>query len=404
MFDALTCIRDYNAGRDPERLVLKYRNMRASPFVFLRGTCHLFYDRLPNERIFRHAPAAWVCGDLHLENFGSYKGDNRLAYFDLNDFDEAALAPCTWDPVRLLTSILVAAASLKVNRAEALALGQVFLEGYANGLAQGKARWIERDTAEGLVRELLDSLRNRPRSAFLDSRSTLKSPKGRKRVLRADGRKALPASAKQRAKVEAFMAAFAKTQPNPEFYKVIDVARRIAGTGSLGVDRYAILVAGKGSPDGNYILDLKEALPSSLVPHLHLKQPRWKSEAERVVAVQRRSQAVSMAFLQPVTMGKKAYILRGLLPSEDRVALDGGNGRKLRRLESVLRTMGELAAWDQLRSSGRDGSASADELIDFGHDPRWRPTLLSLAEGCAEQVKDDWKAYATAYDDGFYTL
>ncbi len=32
----------FNAGRDPERLTLKYRAMRKSPLGFLRGTNHLF--------------------------------------------------------------------------------------------------------------------------------------------------------------------------------------------------------------------------------------------------------------------------------------------------------------------------------------------------------------------------
>ncbi|HAN57343.1 MAG TPA: DUF2252 domain-containing protein, partial [Betaproteobacteria bacterium] len=64
---------------------LKYRNLRSNPFVFLRGTCHLFYDRLPRDRVLDRAPLTWICGDLHIENFGSYKGDNRLVYFDMND-------------------------------------------------------------------------------------------------------------------------------------------------------------------------------------------------------------------------------------------------------------------------------------------------------------------------------
>ena len=46
-------------------------------------------------------------------------------------------------------------------------------------------------------------------------------------------------------------------------------------------------------------------------------------QAHRVVAVQQRMQAVSMAFLQPVTMGHASYVLRGLQPTEDRVSLDG---------------------------------------------------------------------------------
>ncbi|NJK53097.1 MAG: DUF2252 family protein, partial [Leptolyngbyaceae cyanobacterium SU_3_3] len=66
-------------------------------FVFLRGSCHLFYEDLPTDSRLDAAPHTWICGDLHLQNFGSYKGDDRLVYFDINDFDEAALAPCTWD-------------------------------------------------------------------------------------------------------------------------------------------------------------------------------------------------------------------------------------------------------------------------------------------------------------------
>lgn len=47
-------------------------------FVFLRGSCHLFYARRPTAGALRKAPASWICGDLHLENFGSYKGDSQL--------------------------------------------------------------------------------------------------------------------------------------------------------------------------------------------------------------------------------------------------------------------------------------------------------------------------------------
>ena len=120
-----------------------------------------------------------------------------------------------------------------------------------------------------MVGALLDELRGRQRAAYLDSRTVRK---GNQRVLRVDGKKALPISEKQRAKVTSFMHAFAAEQPNPAFYKVLDVARRIAGTGSLGVDRYVMLVEGKGSPDTNYLLDLKQALPCSLAPYLSMSE------------------------------------------------------------------------------------------------------------------------------------
>jgi uncharacterized protein (DUF2252 family) len=397
MLNVAESIRNFNAGREPERLAMKYASLRTSPFVFLRGTCHLFYDRLPGDALFSKAPAGWLCGDAHLENFGSYKGDNRLVYFDLNDFDEAALAPVTWELVRFLSSILVAGDGLRATADEAAALCQVFLDAYAAALVPGKARWLERDTAEGLVQELLDTLKARSRPAFLDHRT---DRKGRGRVIRCDGKRALKADDDARARVTKLIDTFAATQDKPGFFKVLDVARRVAGTGSLGVARYIVLVEGKGSPDGNYLLDLKEALPSSLAPHLKLAQPAWPSQAHRVVGLQRRMQAVSMAFLHPIVGAKdsSSHVLRGLQPSEDRVSL-GAAGTSLEQIRGVIGEMGQLIAWAQLRSAGRQGSADADVLVDFGGSvTSWGADLLAAAHACAAQVRADWKDYCEAFD------
>jgi len=398
MTDVVDSIRNYNAKRDPERLQRKYLAMRHDPFTFLRGTCHLFYEQLPEAKWLAKAPPVWVCGDLHLENMGSYKGDNRLVYFDLNDFDEGALAPASWELVRLLTSVHMAAGSLHLSDAQADHLCRDFLDTYAAELRSGKARWVERDMATGMVGDLLQGLRGRLRPPFLDSRTIRK---GKHRSLRIDGRRALPVTDRQREKVVALIDSMASREDAPRFYRVLDVARRIAGTGSLGVDRFAILVEGKGSPDGNYLLDLKQARPSSLVPHLDVRQPAWRTDAERVVAVQARMQAISPAFFRAVDMSRKSYVLRGLQPSEDRLALADWRG-KLERLEGVLQTMGKLVAWAQLRSSGRDGSATADQLIAFGEKRRWQGPLPGLAKSCTRQVQRDWKSYCKAFDKGAF--
>src|SRR6266700_687104 len=102
-------IKQFNTGRLPEFLSIKYKGMKESAFRFFRGTCHLFYEDMSTLPPLPPAPVSWVCGDLHIENFGSYKGDNRLEYFDLNDFDESLQVPVTWEVARLLTSILLAA-------------------------------------------------------------------------------------------------------------------------------------------------------------------------------------------------------------------------------------------------------------------------------------------------------
>jgi uncharacterized protein (DUF2252 family) len=389
-------IRAANAGRDPTLRARKYAAMANDVFAFLRGTCHLFYARMPIARVTRSAPAAWACGDLHLANFGSYRGDNHLVYFDLNDFDEACLASCTWDLLRLSASVLVGRKALAVGAKDARSLCESLVAAYADAIAEGKARWLEREAATGAVRELLYGLRARKRPKHLDRYTEVS--RGQRKLV-ADGAHALPADRAQARLLRSFMAAFAKTQDNPRFFRVLDVARRVAGTGSLGLERYVLLVHGHGSPDGNFLLDLKEAARSSVAARTGLHQPRWPSEAHRVAAVQRRVQAISVAFLHPVVLEHKSFVLRALQPTQDRVDLTRVAGDAA-RLQQLMISLGRLAAWGQLRSSGRQGSATADELIRYWSKPRRSRKLLAFATQCAERVEEDWEAYRHTYAAG----
>ena len=54
--------------------------------------------------------------------------------------------------------------------------------------------------------------------------------------------------------------------------------------------------------------------------------------------------------------------------------------------------MGRLTAWAQLRSAGRQGSAIADELIEFGAGRRWVGGLLDTADGVAKRQTALWQA------------
>ena len=63
-----------------------------------------------------HSPVCWICGDLHIENFGSYKGDNRLVYFDLNDFDESILAPVSSTSPILIAIVMHIANNKKIMK------------------------------------------------------------------------------------------------------------------------------------------------------------------------------------------------------------------------------------------------------------------------------------------------
>ena len=186
---------------------------------------------------------------------------------------------------------------------------------------------------------------------------------------------------------------------DPKFFKLIDVARRIAGTGSLGLERYTILVNGGGTRSKRVLLDLKFAPASALAPYVGAKQPKWGSEAARVVSVQRRAQAIAPAFLQPVSIGSRSYVLRELMPTQDSVDLREPNV-DLAALEVLARDLGALVAWSELRSGGRDGSATIDELSAFARRRPWRRSLTNYAEHYADISWRYWKLFREAYRDG----
>lgn len=393
MTSAAQIIRLYNAQREPERLALKMAAMRETIFSFYRGTAHLFWQRVDEMSVAGSAPMAWCSGDLHLQNFGTYRGDNGLTYFDINDFDEAALAPCDWEVLRLVTSILVACPALGMTKAASKDLAKTALQTYRSELAGGKVRWIERKTATGAIGQLMTDLKKRSLVRMLDRRTVLK--KGR-RALDMNPARSLPVTAKVRADVERFVRGYGKTMGDPAFYTLLDVARRVSGTASLGLARFSLLVEGAGSPDGNALLDLKAAMPSSLAMISPARQPRWSDEAHRIVAVQQRCQAIAPSRLSAVTFAKQPFVLKQLQPSADRLDL-AHVGKDTGALCQVIESMAQLAAWAQLRSAGRDGSVPADALMAFAaSDDVWTTRLMTQAGDLAAVISADFKDFCAA--------
>ena len=167
------------------------------------------------------------------------------------------------------------------------------------------------------------------------------------------------------------------------------------------MERYVVLVEGKGAPNRPALLDIKCARPSALEPYVPTQQPKWRVPAERVVAVQKWMQAASPALLHPVTIAGGSYIVRELQPREDRLDLTASHG-KVGRLRAGVETMARVTAWGQLRASGRQGAAVADDLIAFGLDTRWHRQVLAYAERYGRHVERDWQAFRKALKEGFF--
>jgi uncharacterized protein (DUF2252 family) len=131
-------------GRDvaEEHLHAKHKKMSDGPFEFLRATYWRFAETILAEcPALKDAPQALAVGDIHVENFGTWRdADGRLVW-GVNDFDEAARMPYVLDIVRLATSAALATDHGLSDKA----ICEVIAEGYAEGLKAPKPFVLDRE-------------------------------------------------------------------------------------------------------------------------------------------------------------------------------------------------------------------------------------------------------------------
>ena len=90
-------------------LRLKHERLAESPFVFLRGTFYRWIQQWPAVCAkVADAPLVLSVGDLHIENFGTWRDVEGRLVWGVNDLDEACALPYTHDLVRLATSAVLA--------------------------------------------------------------------------------------------------------------------------------------------------------------------------------------------------------------------------------------------------------------------------------------------------------
>jgi uncharacterized protein (DUF2252 family) len=398
IFDRITA---FNANRNPNLVKYKYKRMSRDAFRFFRGTCHLFYEDLAQSKALPtlpSSPLAWICGDLHLENFGSYKADNHLVYFDLTDFDEGCLAPAAWEISRFVTSIVVALEGLGLDKKTIEQACQVYLSAYAHTLKKGKARYVEPQTAHGIVREFLQKVSENTFKVLLTERTETDEKDNRR--LKNIEKRLLPLEAELKKKLLAETTVWLKAHREERFHWVIlDAGFRVSGTSSIGIERYLLLAQNPKNPREMELLDMKQAMPSAIPMFMPTDfQPTWTSEAARIVAIQERMQNTTPALLSPFIFNDKPFIFKEMQPMSDKLDVKIVF-KKSEDAHPVLQNMGVLTASAQLRSSGRQGASTADDLIAFGADVSWQKAVIAFAFAYSQRVKLDFEAFVLERDN-----
>ncbi len=219
-------------------LLIKHQRMQDSPFAFLRASFFRWSDLwLKHMKQFDQAPKCLAVGDLHIENFGTWRDFEGRLIWGINDFDEACVMPYAIDLVRLATSAQIASSCdhLKVKLDVIMS---AILEGYERGLKEGGQAFVLEESHSFLRAIATHNLRD-PRLFWqkIDSYFPNKDkvPDKVKKLLKRH----LPKEAKN-----------------------LSYAHRSAGLGSLGRPRYLVRAELNG---GQIVREAKVLCPSAFL-------------------------------------------------------------------------------------------------------------------------------------------
>ena len=345
----------------------KLLRMKASPLAFLRGAAPLFYELLAAEPDLAAGPegSGFIQGDAHLENFGAYSPalheaggwKKGHATFQLNDFDEATHGAWRWDVLRLTTSLLLSGRELGQGGPEVLRLCRLVLESHAAAAFSD----VGLPAMPRPVAELVAKVDGRSHKKLLDDRT---EAGGHDRHF-VRGERYTEAPAEAVSAVPAALSLFAqrtadKGGPKPEQLEILDVAFRIAGTGSLGSLRLAVLTRGKGGDEGSWLFDLKEQTSCSV--DVLAPRPPGGSRASEVEAAFRACIQSPPRMLGTSRLGEHDVLVRRLTPQEDKLSLSKLKPEELAPLATYLGTLlgiahrrgrsGEFAPWSAREQGG----------------------------------------------------
>ena len=331
--DPLGIIERQNADRLPDLVPLRMSRMAESPFAFYRGTAAIQAADLAGSPDSGRLVVA--CGDAHLTNFGIFAAPDRSLVFDLNDFDEAAIAPWEWDVKRLVTSVVIAADDNGFDAADAEAAALAATASYRitmRALAKRTAleRYYQRSVATELpgmsassVKALNRTLKRAAKrtSSRVAAKIMETAPDGTQQI-REQPPTLLHVESELEDRLGDLVAAYRRSA-SPDIalllaqYTPTDVARRVVGVGSVGTRcTIAVFTGPHGEP---LILQMKEAGRSVLDEYGELDRRPGRGitaldapadGGERVVTFQRVLQSSSDAFLGHLQFGGRGFYVR----------------------------------------------------------------------------------------------
>jgi uncharacterized protein (DUF2252 family) len=406
--DPVRLVAEAHEGRVPWLIPVRVGRMIASPYAFLRGSANVMAADFATLADTGINPV--ICGDAHLGNFGFYASPERDLVFDLNDFDEAHPGPWEWDLRRLVVSVWMAgrqngssehACADAVTHcvaeyreqiahlAEEPLLARSYESLNLDRLRAAATRGSFRDEIERAARRARRRTSDRALPRFTEQHD------GTVRIVQEPPLITRPTQAEADQLAEA-LDAYLRTLP-PHWarilggYRIVDVAHKVVGVGSVGLRAYVALCEGS-STDDVVFLQLKQARRSVIAPYLHGDRAWHRHQGQRVVEYQQALQTVSDPLLGWTTIGDLQYYVRQFRDMKGAITVEGIDASAL---EDYAGICGYLLAKSHARTSGASMIAGY-----IGGGDKLDQMLSRFARAYADQVESDHAALTAAVRQG----
>ncbi len=414
---------EHQAGSRVGQLVpLRYGRMLVSPFTFYRGAAAVMAaDLAPTPR---SGFETQLCGDAHLSNFGAFASPERRLVFDLNDFDETLPGSWEWDLKRLVASFTLAGRDRGCSgdecRAIVLAAAREYRETMRRLARMGNLEsWYQQLDADSIAAGWVNAVGAKQRKEFERNVAKAKAKDSErafsKLVEEVDGKLRIVsnpplivpiedlAEQAKGADVEALvrhvLSEYRDSLPVErrsliDGYRLIDIAFKVVGVGSVGTRAWIALLLGRDRSDPLF-LQVKEAQRSVLEPHAAPSE--FDLQGERVVHGQRLMQAASDPLLgwvrSPGIDGEQRdFYVRQLWDWKGSVKVESMDARGLTAYAEIC---GMTLAHAHARGGDRIAIGSY-----LGKSDVFDQAMAGFAEAYADQSERDYEALKAAVDAG----
>jgi len=444
--DPVALVEEQNRTREPDLVPVRHGRMMVSPFTFYRGAAKIMAADLKDTPV--AGLTVQLCGDAHLSNFGVFASPERRLLFDLNDFDETLPGPFEFDVKRMAASFTVAGRNNGFSKADTRASTVASVAAYREAMATFAAMrtmdvWYARLDDDELMRAV--------RGAVTETSKQAKAATKGSKVAEARKQEKLAKTAAKRAEQtrakayrrdslqalsklgelvdgqyrivsqppivvplrdladtyglkpdeieggieEQFRAYRATLQDDRRYlleqFKVVDVARKVVGVGSVGTRAFIVLLQGRDAQDPLF-LQIKEATASVLEPYVG--RSRYQQHGERVVQGQRMMQAASDIYLgwtRGVDESRNFY-WRQLRDMKGSALVD--------LMTPVgLSFYAGICGWTLARAHARSGDAVAIAAY-LGTTEAFDSSISDFAGRYADQNEQDYQAFRKAIKAG----